>query len=119
MPRVRRKRTDFRDYSDRTRLRLLDGHDWEWMDGDELTEDELRAAWEELREELIEEHVREFPGTRPWAWWVWDRGIEQPIQLQDNPRETAYLAAHGLLTEQERKAFGKRLALAETLTVGE
>ncbi len=108
MPRVRRKRVDVYEHSERTRIRLLTGSDLIWWDGDELTEDELRAAWEELRDELIEEHIREFPGTRPWAWWAYDRGIEQPLQLQDKPGETAYLNAHGLLTDQEQRAFGRR-----------
>lgn len=31
-----------------------------------------REAWEELREELLPEFIREHPFSRPWAWWVFD-----------------------------------------------
>jgi hypothetical protein len=42
------------------------------------------------------------PGTRPWAWWVFDRGFEDE---PDPSTAVAYLAEHGLLTEWEREAL--------------
>jgi hypothetical protein len=68
--RLQSRRTDV--HSERTELRLLGGHDWEWMDGQPLSDDELRAAWDDLREELLARHIAEHPGSRPWAWWQYD-----------------------------------------------
>lgn len=32
----------------------------------------VRAVWEELRDELLADWAKEHPGTRPYAWWVFD-----------------------------------------------
>jgi hypothetical protein len=31
-----------------------------------------RAAWEDLREELLPKFIAKYPGHRPWAWWRYD-----------------------------------------------
>lgn len=33
---------------------------------------DLRAKWAELGADLVAEHVKAHPGTRPWAWWELD-----------------------------------------------
>jgi hypothetical protein len=58
--------------SERTREHLLTGQDWSVLDGPLLDDGALRLAWEQLRDELLAEHVAEHPGSRPWAWWRWD-----------------------------------------------
>jgi len=37
-----------------------------------LTESEERSAWKEHGAELVEEHVKRSPGTRPAGWWTFD-----------------------------------------------
>ena len=37
--------------------------------GANFREDDAAAAWEELREEILREHILRSPCTRPWAWW--------------------------------------------------
>lgn len=32
----------------------------------------MRAAWEIHREQIIEEWITEKPGTRPFAWWLFE-----------------------------------------------
>lgn len=34
--------------------------------------DAMRAAWESLRDELLPQWIAEKPGSRPWAWWIFD-----------------------------------------------
>lgn len=29
----------------------------------------LVAIWSELREDIIDQHIKHRPGTRPWGWW--------------------------------------------------
>jgi hypothetical protein len=104
MPRVRRRRVNERDFSDRVRIRLLTGHDWTFLASEEeaLAEEELLEAWEELRDELIEEQGRKVPGSRPWGWWNFDRKQPMPFPHQ---REAEILASIGILTEAEQTAL--------------
>ena len=60
--------------------------------------DEARAAWGDLREEIMERWAREHPCHRPWAWWVIDMGLEYPWGAS---RERRYLHEHGHLSEAE------------------
>ena len=83
-------------------LVLLLGHNG-GCDG-EFSEAQLRRGWQVYRRQLTAHAKRPGgrPGTRPWAWWVFDRGFE------DEPGPStavAYLAEHGLLTEWEREAL--------------
>lgn len=92
--------------SERARAHLESGHDWDWLDGEALTEAQLHELWAEHREDILPDYIREHPGCRPWAWWRWDRQMERPRQLGGRPAETEYLIAHGLLTDAERVALG-------------
>ena len=33
---------------------------------------EFLVAWNEIRDEILEERAREQPGTRPGAWWKYE-----------------------------------------------
>jgi hypothetical protein len=83
-------------------LVLLLGHNG-GCDG-EFTEAQLRRGWRVYRRELTDhaERLGGRPGTRPWAWWVFDRGFEDE---PDRSTAVAYLAEHGLLLEWEREAL--------------
>lgn len=85
MPRVRRRPRARIIPLDcvRTRIHLVNGCDWPFLDGDELTEDELREVWTVLKAELMAEWFTGEPipntldergelGCRPWAWWAFD-----------------------------------------------
>jgi hypothetical protein len=37
-----------------------------------LTDQEFADLWAEHGDRIIEEHVAEFPGTRPYRWWQYD-----------------------------------------------
>jgi hypothetical protein len=56
-------------------LVLLLGHNG-GCDG-QFTEAQLRRGWRVYRRELTDHAERPggSPGTRPWAWWVFDRGL--------------------------------------------
>lgn len=81
MARPRRRARDRRSELDnpRTRMRLMEGHDFDFFGGPELGEDELAAAWEELGEQYVAEWIAGYtcsdfshepaPGSRPWGWW--------------------------------------------------
>ncbi len=74
MPRPPKQLLRRRPGSDSPRIReyLLTGHDWNFLDGPDPASVDLKAAWEELRDELLAEHIAEHPGTRPRAWWRFD-----------------------------------------------
>jgi hypothetical protein len=69
MPRKRR--------TDKRRQEVTDEHA-AWLRGDDkaagtikyfLTEKELTALWAEHSDRIVEDHVADFPGTRPARWW--------------------------------------------------
>lgn len=85
--------------------------------------DELlaREHWQLYRDEL---HADAPPGTRPWAWWLFDApearhvvGTGAPACLYEHvpgqplrlgaiyESEAEYLARHGLLTAADRRAM--------------
>ncbi len=76
MPRVKRKpHRRRRAWTNLHRLQLLHGHDFvggAFGSGDAFDVDQAREAWSDLRDELLADHVREHPGTRPWGWWAFD-----------------------------------------------
>jgi hypothetical protein len=43
-------------------------HGFFWLKGD----DKLKALWLEHGDDIVAEHVAEFPGTRPRRWWEYD-----------------------------------------------
>jgi hypothetical protein len=76
----------------------------------------LMIIWSELREDILREHIKHRPGSRPWAWWkLEDR--EQRRVLEMDPHmlackeskilesETEYLERLGLLRKKEREAL--------------
>jgi hypothetical protein len=107
MPRMPRRSMSARVTIDSVwlRLKLLDGHSYPFLlDGqDEPPEDEIREAWEQLRDWIVHVHVfglvaegddptlylsndflRKHPGSRPWAWWKYDAS-EPRRQIGDGP----------------------------------
>jgi hypothetical protein len=38
----------------------------------EHTDDDVKAAWDKLRDVVMRDWIREQPGTRPWAWWAYE-----------------------------------------------
>lgn len=76
MPRVtaraHRRRSEWTELH---RLQLLHGHDFvgdAFGNHDQFDADLAREAWDELREGLLAEHIREHPGTRPVGFWAFD-----------------------------------------------
>src|SRR5690348_8985951 len=76
---------------------------------------QLRRAWCVLGAELtkhLQRHAK--PGLRPWAWWVYSRGLkDEPRETDDDPdggyvEDVRYLAANELLTEREWVALRER-----------
>ena len=58
-------------------LQLIHGHDFLGdafgrEDRGTLDLERVREAWADLGDELLAEHIRGHPGTRPWAWWTFD-----------------------------------------------
>jgi hypothetical protein len=35
-------------------------------------EESQRVLWEDLKGDIICEHLKYLPGTRPWGWWKWE-----------------------------------------------
>jgi hypothetical protein len=54
-----------------------------------------RQLWDRHRDTLLNWWIREHPGSRPEAHWLFDHDMEPP----EDERE--YLAAHGLLTQDD------------------
>lgn len=57
--------------------------------------DLAREAWEELREELLSEFIRERPFARPWAWWLFDapEPRREAAEGEDNPDAENWLGS--------------------------
>jgi len=66
-----------------------------------IEKERLDKLWCDHRERIIAEHIAEFPGTRPPQWWQRDA----PEALDTDETEAAYLARHGLLSAEERRAM--------------
>lgn len=77
MPEVRRRSLQARrELSERTLEHLSSGHDWGFLDGVELSFEELRAAYLAHREQVLEYHAAT-DGTGPCSWgeWMFDRKL--------------------------------------------
>jgi hypothetical protein len=68
----------------------------------EYPDDVLRMVWQLDRVEPDELGYRRLPGTRPWAFWVFDRGEDRPAA------EAVRLAELGELSPAELAAFRRR-----------
>lgn len=83
MPRIRRKghnrkRRRGLELDADTRMFLRFG--WTFFDDSicmATDAEELHRLWSENRDSLLQEHITETPGTRPLAWWRWDRPAEE------------------------------------------
>lgn len=78
MPRIKRKPHRRRsEWTNLHRAQLLHGRDhlgdaFGLEDRGTFDADSAREAWGELGDELVVEHICGHPGTRPWAWWMFD-----------------------------------------------
>ena len=48
-------------------------------------EDKLRLYWEELKGDILQSWRRQFPGTRPYAWWKYDAPPPEELADGDDP----------------------------------
>jgi len=66
--RLRRKATGYNEFH---RLQLR--HRWDYLDGawgdDESAFPAMEKAWRQIGDSVLQEHIADRPGTRPWAWW--------------------------------------------------
>jgi hypothetical protein len=59
--------------------------------------------WSELRQDIIDEHIKHRPGTRPWSWWhLEDRELQR-----EGESEASYLKRLRLLLPGERSSRRK------------
>ena len=66
----------------------------------------LITLWSELRDDILREHVKRRPGTRPWAWWREDTEERRVVKIDKKmlacnggrifESEEEYLARHDL-----------------------
>jgi hypothetical protein len=77
-------------------------------------DEERRAAWEAHRDELMAEARREARERplglwRPWPWWLYDLGRDDPAGHPDGLlEEVRVLVEEGELTAEERAALMER-----------
>ena len=87
----------------------------------------MQKAWEELKHELLPDWIRQYPGTRPYAWWKFDAkeprqrtdGVQHPfqdrvrkarVQASSSPKfrgmayELFYGCPRALITQEDFKA---------------
>jgi hypothetical protein len=99
-------------------LGLVSGH-WYGLSHfvDEDDDDSIRELWHMLRDDILEQHTKRRPGTRPSAWWRFQatelrRTVEliddedgEPYEAEESQRE--YLTRMDLLTPIEKEIFDK------------
>jgi hypothetical protein len=79
----------------------------------EYTVEELGVLWERHGPEIMAGRHGRHDGTRPWAWWVFEAGEEQPgpvwnsetCQWEGEGDETVRLVELGELTDAELAAL--------------
>jgi hypothetical protein len=72
----------------------------------------ITDLWSDLRQDIIDQHIKHKPKSRPWAWWREDREQRRLIRIDKNmlacnegriyETEGEYLKRHGLLTSEEK-----------------
>jgi hypothetical protein len=82
------------------------GHDY-FGDGygDELTAAvlaEMRRDWQQRGARILAEFVEQRPGSRPYAWWRFERGMKY---RPDDDEQADLLERMGLLSKEERAAM--------------
>lgn len=75
MPRLRRRQKSRVGWNDNHRFALLH-HDWFGIFVDDEHE---RAAWNDLKGELLPTWIAEKPGSRPRPWWLYDAPGEREV----------------------------------------
>jgi hypothetical protein len=150
MPRRRRTRRLPRNEYHAGHIRqLVTGHDLKiapapaWGNGKDFRREEAAAAWAELREEILADHITRHPCTRPFGWWSLDEPRELRRRVDGGPHPClpplcrpvswgrprcfaepdefeamyesvpAYLARLGLLTRAERQHLATNPDLLE------
>jgi len=103
--------------ADVQRHKLLHGGYWAWMDDErdvppvprgEETEwsgfdslADMKRAWRKHRSALLKEQAERFPGSKPFAWWYFERSGHcidgEPPDVRDQP---GILVAMGELTPE-------------------
>jgi len=120
MPRLERKTRQRRGWPDGAVLHLRTGHDLLGIGlGRDVDEATLRAAWTDLREEVMAQsaaHHRLGCPSRPWAWWQFEfptLNIDVPAwcRLTDDLHAATLLHVAGLLNEDESRRL--RAAVSE------
>jgi hypothetical protein len=76
---------------------------------DDFTEEDLEIAWRIHGAAIMSGSERRH-GSRPGAWWIFDKGSEPP-PMEPGAKELR-LAELGELSEQEREDLAKRAAEA-------
>ncbi len=56
----------------------------------------LHTAWNDNRKELLDEWIKEHPGTRPWAWWEFDSPAATDGELRRHTGGSAPIAGSPL-----------------------
>jgi hypothetical protein len=140
-PRMRHALRQRNGWTDEQREHLSSGHDFfgsGWGNSARMSqaererwpsaevEAEMRAAWEDLRESIMDE--RRDSLTRPWAWWVFEKGYPirgchfcghhdqaETLDAMGELTETALLKAsvdeqvtRGILNDAHESAFRRR-----------
>jgi hypothetical protein len=91
MPRgIKRRAKAKTEWTSHHRAHLLTGYDHfgrAFGGREALDLDLARAAWEELREELLAEFIADRPFERPAAWWWFDapEPRREATEREDNP----------------------------------
>lgn len=95
---------------------------------DENDEETPRFLWDELQDEIMEQHVKRRPGTRPHCWWLFDAPedlrvvrIDPEYIACDEGRiyetEHEYLTRLDLLTDHEKRIFEKYGGIRQHLCI--
>jgi hypothetical protein len=92
------------------------------MYDDGFTDDELRVGWGIYGAGILAGKPNRGPGTRPWGWWRFVAGEEQPRErwnpetnhIEDRGCETIRLAELGALTPEELALLEEDANVART-----
>ena len=64
--------------------KIISGFEYDFLAGKENSN--VESAWKNNRGWLLEEHVKKYPGTRPWAWWRFDAAEPRKCFSEKNKR---------------------------------
>jgi hypothetical protein len=81
--------------------------------------DTAREIWDLLKDDILPQHIRHAPGSRPRGWWLFEPEAAEARRVVDvvdddgevcgetDETERAYLERNGLLTPWEQEIFAK------------